>query len=124
MVVERGGDKIAELSGFSPRTTNNIMEMTAVLEAIRFAPGDDPFTVVSDSEYVVKGINEWMGKWAKRGWSKKSGSIANLKLWQSLYAAVDPDRMTFRWVRGHDRNPFNELADELAGKEARRFSTA
>lgn len=122
VIVERDGDLIAQVSGFSPKTTNNIMEMMAVLEAIRFMPFDEPFTVISDSEYVVKGINEWMGGWAKRGWQKKGGSIANLELWQLLHAAVDPHRMTFKWVRGHDRNPFNELADELAGKEARRFA--
>jgi ribonuclease HI len=119
VVAERDGDKVAELSGYSPSTTNNIMEMVAALEAIGFAPDDEPFAVISDSEYVVKGINEWMGKWAARDWQKKSGSIANLELWKLLYAAVEPGRMVFKWVRGHDRNPFNELADELAGKEAR-----
>jgi ribonuclease HI len=124
VVVERDGDKIAELSGHSPSTTNNIMEMVAVLEAIGFAPDDEPFVVISDSEYVVKGINEWMGKWAARGWRKKSGSIANLELWQSLYDVVEPERMVFKWVRGHDRNSFNELAHDLAGREARRFSDA
>lgn len=124
VIVERDGDKIAELSGYSPSTTNNIMEMMAVLEAIRFAPDDEPFTVISDSEYVVKGINEWMGKWAARDWVKKSGAIANLELWQLLHAAVEPERMVFKWVRGHDRNPFNELADDLAGREARRFPDA
>jgi ribonuclease HI len=121
VIGERDGDKIAELSGYSPSTTNNIMEMMAVLEAIRFAPDNEPFTVISDSEYVVKGITRWAPKWAQAGWRKKSGPIANLELWQLLYAAALTEPVTFKWVRGHDYNPFNELADDLAGKEARRF---
>lgn len=121
VIVERNGDKIAELSGYSPKTTNNIMEMTAVIEAIKFMPAGERFQVISDSEYVVKGITQWMGKWATAGWRKKGGAIKNLELWQELFTLVEPNRMAFKWVRGHDNNPFNELADELAGREARRF---
>jgi ribonuclease HI len=121
VVVVRDGNAVEQLSGFSESTTNNIMEMTAVIEAIKFMPAGDRFQVISDSQYVVNGINSWMGTWAKRGWAKKGGAIANLELWQMLYTIVEPERMDFKWIRGHDKNTFNEMADELAGKEARRF---
>lgn len=120
VIAVQDGDVIQQLSGFSASTTNNIMEMTAVIEAIRFMPQGSRFQVISDSEYVVKGINAWMGSWAKRGWAKKGG-IKNLEMWQLLYTIVEPERMTFTHVKGHNGDTFNEMADELAGKEARSF---
>jgi ribonuclease HI len=122
VIVVEDGNMVQQLSGSSPSTTNNIMEMTAVIEAIKFMPAGARFQVISDSAYVVNGINAWMGAWAKNGWAKKGGSIKNLPLWQMLYTIVEPDRMTFKHVRGHQGEAFNEMADELAGKEARSYA--
>lgn len=121
VIVVEDGNVTQQLSGFSAATTNNIMEMTAVIEAIRWMPVGSRFQVISDSEYVVKGINAWMGKWAARGWTRKGG-IKNLELWQLLYTIVEPERMTFTHVKGHNGDTFNEMADELCGKEARSFA--
>lgn len=121
-VVVRDGDAREQVSGHSPVTTNNIMEMQAVLEACLFIPEPERFTIVSDSEYVVKGINEWMPRWKSKGWRKGGGAIANLDLWKLLDQHFDPSRMTIVWVRGHDGQVFNEIADELAGKEAHCYA--
>lgn len=127
VVVVRDGAVVEELSGRSDMTTNNIMEMTAAIEAIRFMPAGEHFQVVSDSKYVIEGINTWMGSWQGNGWKFKNGArkgkaIANLDLWQVLYTLVEPERMDFKWVRGHDGNAFNEKADKLAGREARNLA--
>jgi len=121
-VVVRDGDAREQVSGHSPSTTNNIMEMTAVLEAVKFIPEPERFTVVSDSEYVVKGINQWMPRWKSRGWRKSGGPIMNLHLWKQLDEHFDPSRMSIEWVRGHHLSEFNELADRLAGREARCYA--
>jgi ribonuclease HI len=126
-VVVRDGDAREQVSGHNPKTTNNIMEMTAVIEAIKFLPEPERFVVISDSQYVVYGITKYMSRWKANGWRIKNGprmgsSPANCELWELLDDIIDHTRMSFRWIRGHNRSHFNEIADELAGKEARRFA--
>lgn len=151
-VVVRDGDAREQVSGHSPSTTNNIMEMTAALEAMRFIPEPEQFTIVSDSEYVVKGLAEWVPRWKRNGWRKyappaawkqqsrvaptqqeelqllrgpgapKPSNIKNLELWKTLDAAFDPKRMTIAWVKGHSGQAFNEIADYLAGREAHCYA--
>lgn len=117
VVAREEGEVIAKLYGGEDATTNNRMEMFAVIEAMRFArkhyPGR-PVEIISDSEYVVKGITEWMPGWKSRGWKKRGGGIKNLDLWQAIDQLVTPV-MTLKWVKGHTGNPMNELADHLAG---------
>ncbi len=103
-----------ESCGYEANTTNNQMEMKAVINAIKFGVSLNGITkikIFSDSQYVVKGFNEWMHGWAARGWTKKEGSIMNLDLWKRLY--VLKDKVTLIWVRGHNGNRLNEKCDQL-----------
>jgi len=104
-----------EASGNSPATTNNRMELTALIEAYKALPPDAETTIFSDSEICVKTINEWAAGWEARGWRRKTGPIKNLELVQALYrlARAHP-RVTLRWIRAHDGSRWNEYVDALA----------
>ena len=109
-------DRILEQrAGFDRSTTNNRMELTALIEAYRTLPEDLAIDVYSDSQLCVKTINEWAAGWERRGWRRKSGPIANLELVRELYglAAARP-RAKLRWIRSHDGSRWNEYADALA----------
>jgi ribonuclease HI len=109
-------DRIVDArSGVDPATTNNRMELTALIAGLRMLPEDHAITVYSDSQLCVKTINEWASGWAKRGWRRKGGPIANLALVQELYrlARAHP-RVTLEWIRAHDGSRWNEYADALA----------
>jgi ribonuclease HI len=80
--------------------------------------------VVSDSEYLVKGIREWAPGWVKRGWTRKAGPIENLELWKALWQSLDKHEAQFTWVRGHAGHPKNEYADNLAIAAAREQKTS
>jgi len=106
---------IAAQSGFDPSTTNNRMELTALIAAYRALPDDCAVTVHSDSQLCVKTINEWADGWKRRGWRRKSGPIANLELVQELYDLANrhPD-VELVWIKAHDGSRWNEYADALA----------
>ena len=108
-------------SGAEALTTNQRMEVTAALEAVRALPG--PLEVVSDSTYVVNCFRDrWWEGWIARGWRNKAKQpVANRDLWEPLVAAVqaDPERVRFRWVKGHSADPVNDLVDRLAVEAAR-----
>jgi len=100
-------------SGGEKLTTNNRMELVAVLEALRAIPGN--LHLVCDSKYVVESATKWMHGWRRRGWRKSDGSeIANKDLIVELDAALRGRRVRFEWVRGHDGHPLNEEADTRA----------
>lgn len=107
-------------SGAEPRTTNQRMEVTAVLQALRALPG--PVLVVSDSSYVVNCFRDrWWQQWQRRGWRNASGQpVANRDLWEPLLAlALAPGRsVRFSWVKGHSGDPMNERVDQLATEAA------
>ena len=104
-----------EASGNSPATTNNRMELTALIEAYKALPPDAETTIFSDSEICVKTINEWAAGWEARGWRRKTGPIKNLELVQALYRlAMAHPRVTLRWIRAHDGSRWNEYVDALA----------
>lgn len=105
-----------ELSGALPRATNNEMELTAAIEALRWLKNQAiPVTLVSDSQYVIKGMTEWMDGWRAKGWRKSDGKpVMNRKLWEDLIAAVGDREVTWQWVKGHAGHPDNERADQLA----------
>lgn len=105
-----------ELSGAVPWATNNEMELTAAIEALRGIVNTDfPIKVISDSQYVIKGMTEWMGGWQARGWRKADGKpVLNRMLWEDLIAAVGDREVSWEWVRGHAGHPENERADQLA----------
>jgi len=108
-------------SGAAPATTNQRMEIQAALAAVRSIDG--PLVVVSDSTYVVNCFRDrWWEGWIARGWLNKAKKpVANRDLWEPLIGAVraDPSRVTFRWVKGHGDDPFNDLVDRLAVEAAR-----
>lgn len=106
-------DPRVEESGFEPDTTNNRMEMMAVIKAIEHAmeSSEEIPRIYSDSQYVVNGFNEWMENWRRKGWRKKGGDIKNIDLWKRLWELRH--NADVEWIRGHSDNEFNELADEL-----------
>ncbi|MDQ2827316.1 MAG: ribonuclease HI, partial [Actinomycetota bacterium] len=108
-------------SGAAPATTNQRMEVQAALEAVRAIEG--PMVVVSDSTYVVNCFRDrWWEGWLARGWMNKAKKpVANRDLWEPLIDAVraDPNRVAFRWVKGHSDDPMNDLVDRLAVEAAR-----
>lgn len=106
-------------------TTNNRMALQSVIEAFRIlgAKGRS-FRVVftSDSNYIVKGMREWLPAWKARGWTRKVGPIENLELWRQADALVALHDVDWLWVRGHDGHPQNEYANDLAVRAARELS--
>ncbi|OQY30430.1 MAG: ribonuclease HI [Candidatus Cloacimonetes bacterium 4572_55] len=112
-----------EFSGGHPNTTNNQMEMTAVIEGLkRIGPGSQ-VTVHSDSQYVIKGITQWVMNWIRRDWRTTSNTpVKNKALWQEIYALSQERKVAWRWVKAHNNNPDNERCDALAVKASNKFS--
>lgn len=108
------------LSGAQPNTTNNVMELTALYEALNYCKtnGHSNVIIYSDSQYTVNIHNTWAHAWRKKGWKKKGGEIKNIDIIKRIYGLSQELQSRCEWVRGHDVNPFNNLADELANKMA------
>ena len=105
------------MHGGDPETTNNRMELTAAIEALNALKGHSRVILYTDSKYVMDGINEWMPNWKKRGWKTAAKKpVKNKDLWQALDEAVERHEIVWRWVKGHNGNPGNEKADELANQ--------
>ncbi len=118
------GDHTREISGASAATTNNRMELTAALSALRTLKRPCEVTLYTDSQYLRRGITEWLASWQEGGWRTSGGdAVENRDLWCELADEVRRHRVEWRWVRGHAGNPFNERADVLA-TEARRALVA
>lgn len=105
-----------EISGFNKNTTNNIMELTAVIEALRLVKYPCKIKVYSDSAYVVNAfLQGWIYNWIKKGWKTADGSpVKNKELWEELYAFTKTHEIEFIKVKGHSDNEFNNRCDELA----------
>jgi ribonuclease HI len=109
------GEHRKELCGGEKLTTNNRMEMTAVIEALAALKGPSEVILHTDSTYVMKGITEWIHAWIKRGWKTADKKpVKNADLWQLLQAQVQRHQVQWRWVKGHAGDPGNERADQLA----------
>jgi ribonuclease HI len=109
------GDHRRELSGGERQTTNNRMEMLAVIAALDTLKGPSVVNIHTDSTYVMKGITEWLPQWKRRNWRTASRQpVKNVDLWQQLEAALQPHQAKWIWVKGHSGVPENERADELA----------
>lgn len=109
------------LWGSDPSTTNNRMELQAVIEALRAVEESSRLTIECDSQYVCKGISIWLAGWKRRGWKNGyGGPIKNQDLWEEIDRQVARHvEVTMRWVRGHNGHVRNELADQYAGEAAR-----
>jgi len=125
LIEAPAGDSVArwDLYECSPDTTNNRMALAgaiATLEWLHRQWRKARVTYVSDSEYLIKGMNEWVPGWVARGWRRKGGAVENLPLWQKLVQAAAGHAVEWRWVRGHNDNPKNEYANDLAIRAAER----
>ncbi|MBW8363506.1 MAG: ribonuclease HI [Rhizobium sp.] len=113
LLVTNGHRK--EISGGEPNTTNNRMEMTAVIRALESLKRPSTVEVHTDSQYVQKGVSEWMPGWKRRNWRTADGKpVKNQDLWLQLDALSQLHRIEWKWVRGHAGHPENERADALA----------
>jgi ribonuclease HI len=109
------GDHVKEIYGGEVNTTNNRMELKAVIEALGALKRPCEVVVHTDSQYVQKGISEWIHGWKARGWKTAAREpVKNVDLWQALDAAQAQHRIQWRWVRGHAGHDGNERADQLA----------
>lgn len=115
VVFAPSGDEVAADHGFIGPGTNQIAEITAAIEGLRRTPEGARVELVSDSQYVLKGLSEWRAGWERRGYRNAKGDpVANLELWKKLFAEADRRQVEVRWVRGHQGNLNNERADRLA----------
>ena len=104
------------LTGSESDTTNNRMELTAAIQALAAMKQPCQVDFYTDSEYVQRGITEWLPRWRARGWRRKGGVLANVDLWQALDAAIQPHTIEWHWVRGHAGDRHNQRVDRLAKK--------
>jgi len=116
------GEKRHELWGAELETTNNRMELTAAIEALRWLKTPSRVTLYTDSQYLQKGINEWMPKWLAKNWRGANGPVANQELWQELISVSSPHQVTWQWLRGHTGNVENERVDRLCRQARGRLT--
>jgi ribonuclease HI len=120
--ILRMGAHEKELTGGEAATTNNRMEMTAILRGLSALNEPCAVTVHTDSRYVIDGMTQWIFGWQKRGWLNAAKKpVANEDLWRELIAAARPHKVSWEWVKGHSGHPENERCDSLASAEAARF---
>jgi ribonuclease HI len=134
-VILSGGSIITEKNGGAPETTNNRMELTAVIRALETLPLIDTggpvtegITVFTDSQYVQKGISEWIAGWKRKGWiTSAKQPVKNVDLWKKLDALAAPLAadylLKWKWVKGHAGNPLNERCDALVQEAVRAIQT-
>lgn len=123
-IVDLEGER-RELTGAEPKTTNNRMELSAVIAGLRSLAQPSNVRVVTDSQYVVKGMREWIHAWRRKGWRSASGSpVKNRDLWEELDGLARNHRVRWEWIRGHNGHPENERADALARQAIRDMQNA
>jgi ribonuclease HI len=105
-----------EIYGGHPDSTNNRMEMTAAIEALSALKRPCRVTLHSDSNYLVRGMTEWLAGWKRNNWKRRNEPVLNRDLWEALDALARQHDIEWVWVRGHAGNPLNEACDRLAGK--------
>ena len=108
-------DSVKEISGYSEHTTNNIMELTAVIESLKALKRPCSVILTTDSKYVKNGITQWIHNWKKNGWKTANKKpVKNKELWILLDEAITNHNIDWQWIKGHSGHPQNERADELA----------
>lgn len=110
------GKEKHEISGFDPRTTNNRMELTAAIKGLRTLSKPSKVTIYTDSQYLQKGITEWMVGWLAKNWKGANGPVLNQDLWKELLTVEKSHDVTWRWVKGHAGNINNQRVDFLVKK--------
>lgn len=112
-----------ELSGGEVETTNNRMELTAVIEALKALKTVCNITLYTDSKYVMSGITEWMPNWKRNNWktANKKGNVKNVDLWLQLDELIRQHEIRWVWVKGHNGHPENERVDTLARQEVQKI---
>ena len=114
--------QVTERSAGEPSTTNNRMELTAAIEALRYAPEGTRVALYTDSQYLKNGITKWVAGWKRRGWKKADGQpVLNQELWMELDQLYAAHTVEFHWVKGHAGNPLNERCDTLAKQCAMQY---
>ncbi|MDP8228550.1 MAG: ribonuclease HI [Candidatus Electryoneaceae bacterium] len=103
-----------ELSGGESSTTNNRMELMAVIRALEALKRPAELDIYSDSSYVVQGVTKWLPNWIRRGWRRSKGELLNIDLWKELNRLKQQHRIQWHWVKGHSNDPLNDRADHLA----------
>ena len=112
-----------ELSGGEASTTNNRMELSAVIAGLSALTEKCAVTLYTDSQYIERAINErWLASWKKRGWQRKDGPVKNLELWQELDRLLTVHEVTVHWVKGHADNAMNNRCDALAVAQRDKFA--
>ena len=121
VLVYKGAEK--EISGAEKQTTNNRMELTAVIKALQLLKEPCEVNLTTDSKYVCDAVNKgWVYGWKKKGWIKSDKKPAlNVDLWEELLEQIKIHDVTFNWVKGHKGHPYNERCDKLAGSEEQRL---
>ena len=115
-ILECDGYK-KEINGASQLTTNNIMELTAVIKALELVKNSSSIVITTDSTYVKNGITEWIHNWKVKGWKTANKKpVKNKDLWQLLDSLSQKHNIDWKWVRGHTGHPGNEKADQLANE--------
>ena len=115
-IIDNGAER-REISGASPSTTNNIMEMSAAIAALEAIPEGASVHITTDSRYLMDGITRWLAGWKKKGWRKSNGApVLNRQYWEKLEALQKKRTLEWAWVRGHSGHPENERCDELANE--------
>ena len=114
--------KEKEVSGGEASTTNNRMELMSVIEGLKSLDRPCRVDLYSDSQYVVKGLREWMDDWKKKGWKRgRNEPVKNIELWKQLDDLRDFHQISYHWIRGHNEHPENERCDKLAVAAIEQF---
>ena len=119
--ILRYGSTEKELSGGDTETTNNRMELTAVIESLKALKKECSVILYTDSRYVMDGVTKWMPNWVQNGWrtSNKKTPVKNIDLWQSLESLLQKHKIKWVWVKGHNGHPENERVDRIARDQAK-----
>ncbi len=120
LVVSNGKEKM--ISGYDPISTNNRMEMTAAIRAFQSIKDTAHIDIFTDSQYLMKGITEWMPKWIQKNWRSTSGKVANRDLWEELLEALKPHHVHWHWVKGHAGDEYNQRVNWAAVRARRKIS--
>ena len=119
--VLRYKGRYKEMSGGEVRSTNNRMELTAAIKALETLKRPSKVLLHTDSEYLQKGVTQWLPAWKQLNWRRKTGTIKNIDLWRRLDELIGAHEVAWYWVRGHAGDPANERCDELATAEIRKL---